>query len=204
MTLMNLTIGKVFDDPNLVTYPLALPSAKALFRPLQAEDIDQLTTFLENLSPITRTFSIFSSYDREGAQKLCDAINRYDKLRFVVELLPSRQIIGLFEFSFGLPDGDLQRFAAYGLPLDERNDCRFGPTIADAYQDQGIGSLVFPYLVDIAKRFGKKRIILWGGVFGENPRAIRFYEKHGFRLVGSFEDQYGGQALDMILELPEG
>jgi ribosomal protein S18 acetylase RimI-like enzyme len=56
-------------------------------------------------------------------------------------------------------------------------------------------------MVDIAKRFGKKRIILWGGVLSDNARAIRFYEKHGFFRVGSFASQDGEQCLDMMLRL---
>ncbi|MCC6457086.1 MAG: GNAT family N-acetyltransferase [Caldilineaceae bacterium] len=201
---MPLTLSEVFTHPHRVTYPLDLPGVGAAWlRPLQFDDVDGLTTFLSGLSPQTRRFSLFPSYDRKGAQGLCEAINRYDKLRFVVELSPSKVLIGLFEFSFGIPEGDLQRFARYGVHLDEDNDCRFGPTLADAYQDQRIGSIAFPHLVDVATRFGKKRIILWGGVLGDNARAIRFYEKQGFRQTGTFVDHEGLQVCDMILRLAE-
>jgi diamine N-acetyltransferase len=201
---MPLSLSEVFTHPHLVTYPLDLPGVGAAWlRPLQFDDVDRLTTFLSGLSLETRRFSIFSSYDWKGAQELCEAINRYDKLRFVVELSPSKALIGLFEFSFGIPEGDLQRFALYGVHLDERVDCRFGPTLADAYQDKRIGSIVFPHLMDVAAKFGKKRIILWGGVLCDNARAIRFYEKQGFRHTGTFVDHDGLQACDMILNLAE-
>ncbi|CAL9335949.1 hypothetical protein SUDANB176_00165 [Streptomyces sp. enrichment culture] len=57
------------------------------------------------------------------------------------------------------------------------------------------GTQVFPLIADVARRFGKKRIILWGGVPTDNPRAIRYYEKQGFRTVGSFTGADGTQAL---------
>ncbi len=199
---MNLTLTEVFTHPHLVTYPVELPTGdKILLRPLQAHDMDRLASFLSGLSPTTRRFSIFPSYDRATAQELCDAINRYDKLRFVIDELSAREIVGLFEFSFGLPDDDLHRFADFGMPLEERVDCRFGPTIADAYQNSGLGSKLFPFMIDVAKRFGKQRIILWGGVLRDNARAIRFYEKQGFQPVGTFTSFDGIESLDMILEL---
>ena len=32
--------------------------------------------------------------------------------------------------------------------------------------------------------------MLWLGVWEENPRALRFYEKHGFERVGTLEFPY--------------
>ena len=201
---MNLTLQDIVLDPQMFTYPIEMRSSgQALLRPLQVDDVDQLALLLEGFSASTRWFSFFPSYDRACAQELCEAINRYDKLRFVVEVLPAGEIVGLFEFSFAIPNGDLQRFAEYGVPLDENFDCRFGPVLADAYQNSGLGSRVFPYLVDVVKRFGKHRIILWGGVLADNSRAIRFYEKQGFRRVGSFVSFDGIDSLDMIMELGE-
>ncbi|MEU2180061.1 GNAT family N-acetyltransferase [Streptomyces thermolilacinus] len=54
----------------------------------------------------------------------------------------------------------------------------------------------------MARRFGRNRIILWGGVLADNQRAIRFYEKQGFRTVGSFTGADGAESLDMMLDLP--
>jgi RimJ/RimL family protein N-acetyltransferase len=202
MTTMNLTLSEVCAHPTLVTYAIELPTGgAAVLRPLHADDINKLTSFLVGLSLVTRRFSTFPSYDRVTAQALCEAINRYDKLRFVVEIGASEEIIGLFEFSFDIPNGDILRYAQQGVVLDARYDCRFGPTLSDAYQNSGVGSKVFPYIVDVAKRFGKERIVLWGGVLRDNARAIRFYEKQGFRPVGMFVSHDGIDSLDMILEL---
>ncbi|MFE9363057.1 hypothetical protein ACFYNN_09525 [Streptomyces sp. NPDC006978] len=45
------------------------------------------------------------------------------------------------------------------------------------------------------------RIILWGGVRADNPRAIRYYEKNGFQRVGRFTEADGTLSPDMMLAL---
>ena len=203
MQIYPLTLAQVAQRPLIVTYSVATRTAGNLvLRPLGAEDVDALAAFLMRLSPETRHFSIFNSYDHIMAQALCDAINRYDKLRFVVERASPPAIIGLMEFSLDIPEGDLRRYAEYGVPLDARHDCRFGPTLADEYQGVGVGSALFPALIDVVRRFGKQRMILWGGVLADNHRALRFYEKQGFRRVGSFTEDDGLRVVDMILDLP--
>ena len=200
MQTQTLTLAQVAQRPQTVTYSVVTRSAGHLIlRPLEAQDVDALAAFLMGLSPETRYFSTFASYDLAMAQAMCDAINRYDKLRFVVESSANSTIIGLMEFSLDIPKGDLRRYAEYGVPLDARYDCRFGPTLADEVQSVGIGSALFPALVDVARRFGKQRMILWGGVLADNSRALRFYEKQGFRRVGAFTEADGLRVVDMIL-----
>ncbi|MFH9836413.1 hypothetical protein ACH4NC_34765 [Streptomyces sp. NPDC017201] len=47
----------------------------------------------------------------------------------------------------------------------------------------------------------RTRIILWGGVRADNPRAIRYYEKNGFQRVGRFTEADGTLSPDMMLAL---
>jgi len=202
---MMLTLEGVAKQPSIVTSPITLSDGeKLLFRPLESGDVAQLSTFLQGLSPETRRLSTFDGYDLEMAKELCNAINKYDKLRLVVESnsIPvlSGRIVGLVEFSFGLPEGDIERFTKAGYKLDADMDCRFGPTLSDDYQNQGLGGKLFPFVVEIARNFGKRRIILWGGVLADNERAIHFYEKKGFKRAGAFSKD-GVETLDMILEL---
>lgn len=133
------------------------------------------------------------------AQELCDAIGRYDKHRFVV-LNAKGDVVGLLEYSFGIPVDDINRYRKYNIELNEKTDCRWGPTLADEYQDKGVGSLLLPIVIRIAKQFGKSRIILFGGVLVNNSRAIHFYEKHSFKKVGEFVNRDGKKTLDMILD----
>jgi len=73
--------------------------------------------------------------------------------------------------------------------------------MADAFQGNGAAVALFPYMVRVAKNLGKDRIILWGGVFAENQRAVRFYYKVGFQLAGDFLSQDGRKCLDMMLTI---
>jgi GNAT superfamily N-acetyltransferase len=73
--------------------------------------------------------------------------------------------------------------------------------VADAFQNQGVGSLLMARLIQIARRLGCKRMVLLGGTQAANHRAVHFYQKHGFRTVGTFEWPAGCDNYDMLLEL---
>lgn len=53
----------------------------------------------------------------------------------------------------------------------------------------GVGEKLLGHCVDFARQ--KRKDVVWLGVWEENPRAIRFYEKHGFTRVGTLEFPYG-------------
>ncbi|MFD1831266.1 GNAT family N-acetyltransferase [Streptomyces desertarenae] len=196
-----LTLTAVAEDPLVLTQRLSLDDgSEVVFRPLTSADVDHLAAFLEGLSAESRRLSTFDGYDLGAARELCDAVARYDKLRLVLEEVPSGRVVGLLEFSLDLHPSDIARYRRAGIRLTA-TDCRFGPTLADDYQGRGVGTQVFPLIADVARRFGKRRIILWGGVLTDNPRAIHYYEKQGFRTVGPFAGADGTQALDMILDL---
>ncbi len=198
---MPVSLAEIAANPRQFTTSFRLPSLEqVVLRPLEPFDVEKLGVFLAGLSPETRHLSYFPSYDVSTATELCDAINRYDKLRFVLEA--GEKIVGLMEFSLDITESDVERFQTYGVALTA-SDCRFGPTLADAYQNKGVGSICFPYLVDIARQLGKQRMILWGGVLADNPRAIHFYEKNGFLRLGEFQSFDHYLCLDMLLPLAD-
>ncbi|MER6117440.1 GNAT family N-acetyltransferase [Streptomyces sp. NPDC001743] len=197
-----LTLTEVAQDPLVLTRRLRLrDGSEVVVRPLGRGDAEQLARFLAGLSPESRRLSTFDGYGLDTARELCDAIARYDKLRLVVEEAASGRTVGLLEFSLGLHPSDIARYRRAGVPLVEGGDCRFGPTLADDYQGRGVGTLLFPLVTEVARRFGRKRVILLGGVLTDNPRALRFYEKNGFVAVGTFTGTDGTSSLDMILDL---
>ena len=75
---------------------------------------------------------------------------------------------------------DARRYAGYNHPLEAAECCTFAPSVADAYLSRGIGSTLMPLVVEAAHRLGRRKIVLWGGVRGDNPRARHFYRKFGF------------------------
>ncbi|MGB5051113.1 MAG: GNAT family N-acetyltransferase [Caldilineaceae bacterium] len=201
---MTLTLAEVAQNPMDFATPLWTATGEQLIlRPLLSSDGEMLARFLLGLSAESRRLSTFSGYGRDAAQELCEAIARYDKLRFaVVETRGAEaSIVGLMEFSFDLTSGDISRYANYSLALEQKTDCRFGPTLADGWQNRSVGSLLLPALWEIVRRFGRSRVILWGGVLADNSRAIRFYEKNGFRHAGRFVNGDGQACCDMILSL---
>ena len=54
---------------------------------------------------------------------------------------------------------------------------------------KGLGALLLKHCLEAAKSKGFKT--LWLGVWEENRRAQRFYEKHGFKRVGTLTFPYG-------------
>ena len=196
-----LTLADVAAEPGKLWYDVPLRDGAPLcYRPLVAEDVDDLTAFLEALSPATREWWYRESYDRAGAEELCAAIGRYDKLRMVAvdPLRPEAGLLALVEYSFDIPMGDHFRFGHYGLTLDLARDCRFGPCVRDDHQGRGLGSALMPATLDIGRRFGKQRVFLWGGVYAENHGAVAFYRKHGFEEIGRFCSMDDRVSVDMI------
>ena len=165
--------------------------------------MDALTAFLEALSPATREWWYRDSYDRAGAEELCAAIGRYDKLRMVAvdPRRPEAGLLALFEYSFDIPMGDHFRFGLHGVTLDLARDCRFGPCVRDDHQGRGLGSALMPATFDIGRRFGKQRVFLWGGVYADNHAAVAFYRKHGFEEIGRFSTMDDRVSVDMIRDL---
>lgn len=53
---------------------------------------------------------------------------------------------------------------------------------------RGVGEKLLNHCIDFAREMG--RDVLWLGVWEENPRAVRFYEKNGFKRVGTLEFPY--------------
>jgi GNAT superfamily N-acetyltransferase len=201
---MVLTLDDIAQKPELVTSSDYFEGVLIYFRPLLPNDDMKLAEFLENLSPQTREFSTRDSYDLNEARKLCFAINRYDKLRLIA-LINNETIIALFEFSLSIVEDDYKRFKEkYNIVLNEIIDARFGPCISDQYQNRHLGRWLFEKTKIIARKMGKERLILWGGVYRHNKRAIRFYEKIGFQIfTDSSINDCNCECLDGIYNLLE-
>ena len=110
------------------------------------------------------------------------------------------QVIAKFIVHFGVYESDARRYQERGMALDASVDSELAPSVADAYQSNGVGSLVMGHLLPLLRRLERRRLALVGGVRGDNPRAIHFYEKFGFEKVGEFQSR-DVVSFDMIAEL---
>jgi len=197
-----IDIREIDPHPESVSATLSLPSGEGVrYRPLGASDGRILGDYFVGLSPKTVELFRPHDFDQATADRLCAEIDSSQLLRMVaiVEADGQERVIGYFLLRFAVGDHDQKRFGPYGVSLEPGTDCTIAPSVADDYQDRGLGSQLFSHLIEIARRAGRKRIILQGGVRAINARAFHFYKKHGFRKVGEFEGN--GNNYDMILEL---
>ncbi|MFJ4839390.1 hypothetical protein [Streptomyces sp. NPDC088746] len=128
--------------------------------PLTPADTERLACLLDGQPPESRGLSTLGGYGIVAARKLGDAIARYDKLRLVLEEVPSSRIVGLLELGLALALAGIARYRDAAIDLTE-------------------------LIRDVARRLGRTGIILCGDVLADNARAIRYYEKYGFPPVGS-------------------
>lgn len=156
--------------------------------------------WLNGLSNRTRRFYSVNDPVTE-ARGRCAGIARYDKLCLL--LRDEGSLVALVEFSFDLVDTDIERFQQYGVTLHPGRDCRWGLCVSDEWQGRGVGTALAAPSFDVARRFGRDRVILWGGVQAANAAAIHYYDSVGFTEVGQFTDDAGVESMDMLRSLAE-
>lgn len=73
--------------------------------------------------------------------------------------------------------------------------------VLNAYHGKKVGQLLYDQAVEIADQLGKTSV--WLGVWEQNPRAIRFYEKNGFVAFGSHVFKMGDdEQIDIMMRKP--
>jgi ribosomal protein S18 acetylase RimI-like enzyme len=61
--------------------------------------------------------------------------------------------------------------------------------VKQAYHGKKVGQLLYEKALEIARQMNKE--VIWLGVWEENPKAIRFYEKNGFTAFGTHQFMLG-------------
>jgi len=179
----------------------------ATVRLLRPTDVEPFAAYLTGLSERTRGFYGPHAFDRATAEGLCAATEAERTRRYVAVLedgTPEAQIIGYIILTRNLSPGDVARYASHGPTLDVERCAAFAPSVADAFQEQGIGTQMGQHVLAYARDWGLRQVILMGGVQSRNVRGRRMYERLGFRKVGEFETVRNGAPLgnlDMICEL---
>ena len=201
---MTLTPQQIAADPCPLAAEVAVGKGDRFqIRPLLATDTERLGLFFDALTDASRRVYGPHPLNSEHAKVLCDQIDYGMSLRFVaLGPLPTaaQQIVGYMILDLGTRESDAGRYAQVGRPLDGSITATFAPVIADAWQEHGLGSAMFPVVTEAARQVGRRQIVLMGGVRDDNPRARHFYEKFGFERVGGFVAG-GVDNHDMILQL---
>lgn len=174
-----------------------------VFRPLQEGDAPILGRYFLGLRDNTTKRFAPHAFDQATADRLCAELEPEQMLRMIATLQTDgqEQVVGYFLLYFGVGQGTQDRYQRLGIALDSRTDCEMAPSVADAFQDQGLGTLLMQQLLQIARQQDRRRAVLMGGTMATNSRAIHFYQKLGFRKAGEFEAPPGRYNHDMILPL---
>ena len=184
-----MNLGDIDQNPERVTIRVTLSSGeKARLRPLMGHDAAILGEYLLGLSDRTRSFYCPHPFDQETAVRLCASVNHAETLRLVaaVDRQGRERMVGYFIVNLGIRARDRQRYHVLNIVLDDATDCTLAPSVADDFQNTGLGSLMMVHLKNVLKQCGRHRIILWGGVQERNALAVHFYQKFGFEKVGEF------------------
>jgi GNAT superfamily N-acetyltransferase len=168
-----------------------------LLRRLNPDDFDKLSKYFQQLSSETvRRFGPHG-FDKKSIVDLFKNSDEY--IGYIAQDIETSEIIAYSIIKTGYLEHDCFRLQSYGLTLNNKTDCTFAPSVADAWQSLGVGNSLFHFTLSDLKSINIKRIILWGGVQADNYKAVNYYTKHGFRTLGEFE--YNGRNYDMILEI---
>ena len=168
------------------------------FRSLVKEDEHYLYKYLNNLSPESLSRFGPHPFDSRTVEEICNNLPG-DTFRFIAED-KARNIIAYMIVIRGLIDADKIRYQLINISFDENISGTYAPSVADAWQNSGLGTTMFQYILEYVKNSGYKYLILWGGVQVLNERAVHFYYKNGFKKAGAFR-HHGKENLDMFLEL---
>ena len=166
---------------------------RLILRQLQSSDFTQLLQYLNNLSTETRSRFGPHAFTMEAIEAVYNSGENFTGYIAIEE--NSGNMIAYAIVKKGFLQHDRERLQHYGMQLSNETDCTFAPSVADDWQGHGVGQQLFNcILADISAR-GITRIILWGGVQSSNQKAVQYYQKNGFTVLGTFE--YNGQNSDM-------
>jgi diamine N-acetyltransferase len=159
-------------------------------------DIDKLCGYLQNLSAVTIKRFGPHAFDKQSA---IDFYKTPAHWGYVAYDQATATIVAYAILKMGYLEHDGPRLQSYGLLLNHKTDCTFAPSVADAWQGCGVGNNLFQFILLDLKNTSANRIILWGGVQADNDKALHYYEKNGFKILGQFNNN--GDNYDMILDL---
>lgn len=171
----------------------------AEIRLVEAGDRDLLFSYLQQLSPESRSRFGPHPFDRPTIQAIFDQADA-SLHRYIALDEDTGSIVAYMLIRQGMIEADQQRYAERSQFFDTNTTVTFAPSVADAWQSSGLGMAMAAYIEEDVMRRGTRTIILWGGVQASNNKAVNFYKKRGYQFIASF--WYDGKDNhDMLKEL---
>lgn len=164
-------------------------------------DAGQLTEYYQKLSDLSK--QRFAPHDFSIDYLLNHIIDHPNYLALIAEDRYTKEVIGYAVCQLYLFDYDIERWSNYdshliGIDFPKKYAC-FAPSVLDAFQHAGIGSQLLKHMKQLLVEKGYTHIMLWGGVKCDNIKAVQYYIKNGFEMVGHFD--YQGGNYDMLLKI---
>ena len=171
--------------------------ANVTMRLLQQQDAEALYVYLNSLSAESRSRFGPHAFDKETVYNIC--ANTGENIKRIIALNNDR-IVAYMLLKKGMIIEDAQRYAQYNMLFNENTTATYAPSVADDFQNTGLGSKMLAHILEIIKQQGFQKMILWGGVQATNARAVHFYDKHRFIRIANFWHD-NKDNIDMILSI---
>lgn len=164
-----------------------LSGERCYLSPVQLSDAEAWTKWMNNLDvTVPLGDEAYVPYSLEKMQaEAADAIERQQHVFSIVDCAADRLIGRCLLFAID----SINRSAMFGILIGEKE-----------YWDRGYGSEATRLLLDYAFNLLNLHSVMLG-VFGFNERAIRSYEKVGFKVIGRRREAriIAGKAWDVVL-----
>ncbi len=171
---------------------------KISIRKIGLNDLEQLQYISRQI--FTETFAATSDpanlkkYLNEAYAtiKLSEELNHPESAFYFAEL--DGNVLGYLKINTGTAQTEIQE--ANALEVQRIY-------VLAAYHGKQVGQLLMDKAIELGK--AQKVDFVWLGVWEENPRAIRFYEKNGFVVFGTHQFQFGNELeTDIMMKLVLG
>lgn len=116
--------------------------AHVLIRPLRAEDREREKAFIARLSPESRHFRFLCEI-KEPSEVMLDQLMTVDQKQHMA-------FVALAHVNGELVEIGISRYSASGAA----NQCESAVTVADEWQNRGLGTLLMRHLIDAARANG--------------------------------------------------
>ena len=154
-------------------------------RLLEKDDNDLLLAYLQALSAESRSRFGPHPFDAATVNDICHHLPG-DTSRYIAIDTASGKIAAYMLVKNGMMEWDRLRYANRQQYFDEAVMVTYAPSVADEWQSSGLGSALHAIIEAALKNKGMATIVLWGGVQATNKKALGFYTKFGYRIMGAF------------------
>jgi GNAT superfamily N-acetyltransferase len=179
--LVKMHDGSAASDPAMHWHEKLDDGTRVLIRPIRKEDADLERSFIERLSPESRSYRFLGQVRASDdlIRRLTEIDYQHDMAFIALHLdAGEKQEIGVSRFSIG-EDGE---------------SCECAVVVSDAWQGKGLGTLLMRHLIEVARQRGIKR--MFSIDMAGNPGMRNLAASLGF--VRKMDHEYPGEVIHTL------